>query len=130
MYGYSPRGKHCFARHDWHAKGRVNALGAMISGALLTVGLTHSNVDADIFNLWLENDLMPKRPPTSVIVMDTSTFHKRSDTKVMIKKAGHTLEYFPPYFPDLNPIEHKWEQAKARRRKTRQEVEEIFKTNL
>ena len=33
MYGYSPRGKRCFARHDWHAKGRVNALGAMISGA-------------------------------------------------------------------------------------------------
>ncbi|PID36836.1 MAG: IS630 family transposase, partial [Rhodobacterales bacterium] len=26
-------------------------------------------------------------------------------------------EYLPPYSPDLNPIEHKWAPAKARRRK-------------
>ena len=46
-HGYSPRGERCFGRH---ARGRVNALGAMISGVLLTVGLTNANIDPGIFN--------------------------------------------------------------------------------
>ena len=33
----------------------------------------------------------------------------------MIRNAGHMLEYLPPYSPELNPIEHKWAQAKAQR---------------
>jgi transposase len=29
------------------------------------------------------------------------------------------LEYLPSYSPDLNPIEHKWAQARASQEKTR-----------
>ena len=29
-HGYSPRGKRCYGVHDWHAKGRINAIGAML----------------------------------------------------------------------------------------------------
>ena len=129
-HGYAPRGKRCFGAQDWHARGRVNVLGALLAGVLLTVGLTDGNVDADVFNLWLEHDLIPKLPPASVVVMDNATFHKRADTKAMIRNAGHTLEFLPPYSPDLNPIEHKWAQAKARRRKTGQAPELIFQNQF
>ena len=44
----------------------------------------------------------------------------------MIEKAGHILEYLPPYSPDLNPIEPKWSQAKARRRKYHCDVDTLF----
>ncbi|MBX3326624.1 MAG: transposase [Nitrospira sp.] len=40
--------------------------------------------------------------------------------------AGHTLEYLPPYSPDLNPIEHTWAQAKSIRRQLGASVETIF----
>ena len=90
------------------------------------MGLTTSNIDADIFNLWLQHDLLPKLPPGAVIVMDNATFHKRNDTKTMIQDAGHTLEYLPPYSPDLNPIEPKWAQAKAIRRKTGKNINDLF----
>jgi transposase len=40
--------------------------------------------------------------------MDNATFHKREDIQTAIQQAGMTLEYLPPYSPDLNPIEHKW----------------------
>ena len=129
-HGYAPRGKHCTGAQDWNARGRVNVLGALLAGTLLTVGLTASNVDADIFNLWLEHDLIPKLPAASVIVMDNATFHKRKDTQGMLKNAGHTLEYLPPYSPDLNPIEHKWAQAKAIRRKTGKSTDQIFESKL
>lgn len=129
-HGYAPRGKRCFGKRDWNAKGRINVIGALLAGVLLSVGLTTSNVDADMFNLWLKQDLIPKLPPASVIVMDNATFHKRGDTKAMITRAGHTLEYLPPYSPDLNPIEHKWAQAKAIRRKTGKTTEKLFESKL
>lgn len=125
-HGYAPRGQRCTGCHDWHAKGRINAIGALFRGALLSVGLTASNVDADIFNLWLSDDLLPKLPPGTVIVLDNAAFHKRSDTREMIENAGHHIEFLPPYSPDLNPIEHKWAQAKAIRRRTGQTPDEIF----
>jgi transposase len=58
--------------------------------------------------------------------MDNATFHKREDTRKAIMEAGHILEYLPPYSPDLNPIEHKWAQAKARRKRLRCGVHELF----
>lgn len=125
-HGYTPRGQRCFGTQDWHAKGRVNVIGALLGKVLLSIGLTSSNVDADLFNLWLEEDLIPKLPPKSVVVMDNATFHKRADTKDLVNQAGHTLEYLPPYSPDLNPIEQKWARAKAVRRRTGQSTEQIF----
>ena len=125
-HGYSARGQRCFGKQDWHARGRINVIGALLAGVLLTVGLTTANVDADIFNLWLKHDLIPKLPPKAVLVMDNATFHKRSDTREMIRQAGHTLEYLPPYSPDLNPIEQKWAQAKSVRRRTGKNTEELF----
>ncbi|MGG2140698.1 transposase [Symbiopectobacterium sp. RP] len=29
--------------------------------------------------------------------------------------VGYMVEYLPTYLPDLNPIEHKWAQAKKER---------------
>ena len=57
---------------------------------------------------------------------DNASFHKSLHLKTMIEKAGHILEYLPPYSPDLNPIEPKWSQAKSRRRKYRCDVEALF----
>ena len=130
LHGYAPKGQRCIGKRDWHAKGRINAIGALLAGTLLTVGLTTTNVDADMFNLWLQYDLIPKLPPGSVLVMDNAAFHKRQDTQAVIKAAGHTLEYLPPYSPDLNPIEHKWAQAKAIRRKTGKSTQKIFESQL
>ena len=106
-HGYAPKGQRCIGEHDWNAKGRVNVIGALLAGGLLSVGLTDANVDADIFNMWLSDDLIPKLPPVSVLVMDRATFHRRSDTEDAIKAAGHTLAYLPAYRPELNDIEHK-----------------------
>ena len=70
----------------------VNVIGALLAGVLSSVGLTEANVDAEIFNMWLSDDLIPKLPPVSVPVMDRATFHRRSDTEDAIKAARHTLE--------------------------------------
>jgi transposase len=125
-HGYIQRGKRCYAQKDWHAKGRLNAIGAIIGFAFLTVCLFDCNIDSDVFHAWLTRDLLPKTPEGSVIVMDNAAFHKRNDTIKAIEGAGHILEFLPPYSPDLNPIEHKWSQSKSIRRKERCNVADLF----
>ena len=125
-HGYSLKGERCYAEKDWHARGRVNAIGAIIGFVLLTVCLFNCNIDSNVFYAWLTEDLIPKLPQNCVIVMDNASFHKRRDMIDVVESAGHTLLFLPPYSPDLNPIEHKWAEVKAKRRRERCDVEELF----
>jgi len=125
-HGYSEVGKRCHGIFHWGLKGRTNAIGALIKGALLTVALFPCNINADVFYAWAAQDLVPKLPVGSIVVMDNAAFHKREDIKRRIEKAGHTLEFLPPYSPDLNPIEHKWAQLKSIRNQLRCSVDDLF----
>jgi transposase len=130
-HGYAPVGERCFGKQDWQARGRINVIGALLASCLLTVSLFTGSINANVFFAWVEQDLLPKLPNNCVIVMDNATFHKRLDIQKIIQEAGHTLEYLPAYSPDLNPIEHKWAQSKARRRKQKKcSVDELFSAPL
>ena len=130
LHGYSVKGRRCFGTHDWGAKGRTNIIGALLFGVLLTVSLFQVNVNTEIFNTWVEQDLIPKLPTHSVVIMDNASFHKGAAMKQALEEAGHTLLYLPPYSPDLNPIEKKWAQAKAMRRRLGGSIESLFNENF
>ena len=87
-------------------------------------------VNSDVFYAWLTQDLLPKVPQDSVIVMDNASFHKRSDMLDAIKEYGFTCEFLPPYSPDLNPIEKKWAHVKSIRRTKRCELDELFSEHI
>lgn len=125
-HGYAPKGQRCYGTHDWGAKGRTNVIGALLGQTLLTVSLFQTNINTVVFNAWVEQDLMPKLPPLSVVIMDNATFHKSQTMQATLQMAGHTLLYLPPYSPQLNPIEHKWAQAKAKRRKLLCSIDSLF----
>jgi transposase len=107
QYGYSPFSRRCFDKQDWGAKGRTNVIGALLSGSLLTVTLLTGNVNSEVFYTWIMQDLLPQLPEKSVIIMDNASFHKRLDIQNSICHAGHVLRFWPPYSPQLNPIEPK-----------------------
>ena len=125
-HGYAPIGKRCVAYQDWNAKGRTNVIGALIAHLLLTVCLFDTYINTDIFYAWLTQDLLPKLTAPSIIVMDNATFHKASHIQEAISDAGHIIEFLPPYSPQLNPIEHKWAQAKAIRKQKHSSITELF----
>jgi len=129
-HGYSIKGLRCYGTHDWGAKGRTNAIGALVGKLLLTAGLLTGSVNTEIFTCWVQQALLPQLPPNSVIVMDNASFHKGLDMQNSIKASGHTLLYLPPYSPDLNPIEKKWAQIKKARRSSQASIEDIFKSFL
>jgi hypothetical protein len=125
-HGYSRMGVRCYGKKDWHAKGRLNAIGAIYAFQLLTVELWNCNIDSNVFLTWVQKALLPVTPTQSVIVMDGAPFHKRSDIQELIEQCGHTVEFLPSYSPDLNPIEKKWSQAKAIRRRERCDPHDLF----
>ncbi len=129
-HGYSIKGRRCYGKHDWGAKDRTNAIGALMGSTLVAIGLLTGSVDTSVFTCWVENILLPNIPPNCVIVMDNATFHKGVDMQQLIGNSCHTLLYLPPYSPDLNPIEKKWAQAKQIRRNTNCTLDELFTNYL
>lgn len=129
-HGYSLKGERCYGKHDWGAKGRTNAIGALIDGSVDAVGLVDSSVNTEVFTAWVEKLLLPNISKQSVIVMDNAAFHKGKDMQKLINNAGHTLLYLPPYSPDLNPIEKKWAQAKHVRRSINCSLDQLFTSFL
>lgn len=129
-HGYSYKGKRCYGTHDWGAKGRTNAIGAIIGSAVVAIGLISGSVNTDVFTSWVKQILLPSLSEESVIVMDNASFHKGVEMQKMLEGAGHMLLYLPPYSPDLNPIEKKWAQAKQIRRSTNCSIDQIFNTYL
>lgn len=125
-HGYAAKGRRCYGLRDWHCRGRVNAIGAILNFEFLTVELWDCNIDSDVFYAWFTQSMLAKLPKSSVLVMDNAAFHKRKDILEAIEQAGHTLEYLPAYSPDLNPIEKKWAQAKAVRKQHNLEPHSLF----
>lgn len=94
-HGYQIKGKRCYGTYDWGAKVRTNAIGVLIGKALLTIMLFSGTVNTQIFTSWVQEDLLPKLPPKSLIVVDNASFHKGKKMKLFIERAGHILLYLP-----------------------------------
>jgi len=51
----------------------------LLGFCLLTVTLFTGSINANVFFAWITQDLVPKLPKNSVIVMDNASFYKRLD---------------------------------------------------
>ncbi|WP_202880414.1 IS630 family transposase [Arsenophonus endosymbiont of Bemisia tabaci] len=129
-HGYSPKGQRCVGLKNWGAKGRTNVIGALLGTTLFAIGLFDININSDVFYAWVTQVLIPVLPKNSVIMMDNATFHKKQSIQQVIIDAGHMVEYLPTYSPDLNPIEHKWAQAKCKKRALGCDTDILFALNM
>ncbi|MGG2140678.1 IS630 family transposase [Symbiopectobacterium sp. RP] len=129
-HGYSPKGQRCFGLKNGGAKGRTNVIGALLGTTLFAIGLFDININSDVFYSWVTQVLIPVLPKNRVIVMDNATFHKKHNIQQVIIDAGYMVEYLPTYSPDLNPIEHKWAQAKSKKGESGCDTEILFSVHM
>ncbi len=59
--------------------------------------------------------------------MDNAGFHKDKTMQEQLIKAKVTLQYLPPYSPDLNPIDHNWAQANNLPRTLNCSIDALFR---
>jgi transposase len=105
LRGRAPRGQRLIAKvphGHWKTTTLIAALG--IEGVHCST-VVDGAVNAEVFEAFIEQVLVPELKPGDVVVMDNLSSHKRSRTRELIASRGAELLYLPPYSPDLNPIE-------------------------
>jgi transposase len=105
LRGRSRRGERLIARvphGHWKTTTLIAALGlAGVSCSTVVDGA----INADVFEAFVEQVLVPTLRPGDVVVLDNLSSHKRRRTRELIESAGAELVFLPPYSPDFNPIE-------------------------
>jgi transposase len=105
LRGRSPSGERLLAKvphGHWKTTTLIAALG--ITGMTCST-VVDGAVNAEVFEAFVEQVLVPALRPGDLVVMDNLSSHKRQRTRELIEAVGATLEYLPPYSPDFNPIE-------------------------
>ena len=105
LRGRAPRGERLIDKTPhghWMTTTLIAALG--LSGIRCST-VVDGAVNADIFESFVKHVLVPELAPGDVVIMDNLSSHKRQRTRELIEATGASLEFLPPYSPDLNPIE-------------------------
>jgi len=69
--------------------------------------------DTEVFRAYVGQVLCPTLRPGDVVIMDNLSPHKNVRTLALIEAVGASVQFLPPYSPDLNPIEMMWSKIKA-----------------
>jgi transposase len=113
---WAPRGQTPI-HHSWDRRDRLSGISAIsVSPRRRRLGLYFDlhdhNIDSDTFDRfvrWLRQRL--RRP--LVLVLDRWQVH-RSAARRLVQRFGRslTIEWLPPYAPELNPVEQVWSHTK------------------
>ena len=74
-------------------------------------------MNADCFQVYVENILIPELSPGNTVICDNLSCHRAAGIRETIEACGAAIRYLPPYSPDLNPIEQMFAKLKAFMRK-------------
>jgi transposase len=112
-YARAPRGQKIIANVPGKKRERHSMIAGLRNKKLIAPFTFQGGCQAEVFNVWLENILLPELIPGTTVVLDNAAIHKTPKTRELIEKAGCHLMFLPTYSPDLNPIEHWWHKLKS-----------------
>ena len=115
---YSLRGRPPIS-HKLLARGKhVSLIAFMSTMGVLDCKIMDGGVDGDAFYSFVEKHLLPHlmpfngQNPHSVLVMDNCAIHHVSRTVKMLCETGALIHFLPPYSPDYNPIESRFQRLR------------------
>ena len=112
LRGRSHEGSRCHARTPCgHWKTLTMLSSIRLDGSTECI-VVDGPMDRVMFSEYIAQMLCPTLCPNDIVIMDNLSAHKNPDVAKHIKKTGAELLYFPPYSPDLNPIEKMWSKVK------------------
>ncbi len=85
---------------------------ALINGALCAVRLYDWPMNSTFFLIWFKYELCPHLRENNIIVLDNTSFHKKSEIERVAQLYKCHVVWLPPYFPDKNKIEKLWVNIK------------------
>ena len=94
-------------------------ISAIATNGVLDRHIVEGNVNADVFEEFVERSLLPHVLPFngtnqhSVIILDNCSIHHVDHVVDLMESMGVLVIFLPPYSPDLNPIEEAFSKVKA-----------------
>ena len=70
-------------------------------------------MNAEMFGLYIETQLVPTLREGDVVILDNLSSHKAPGAAETLRAIGAWFLFLPPYSPDLNPIEMAFAKLKA-----------------
>jgi transposase len=85
-----------------------------------------AGTSSDVFNAFVEHELVPNLRSGDIVVMDNLSSHKNPRARELINAAGAHICFLPPYSPEFNPIEKVWAKMKDIIRRSDTTTRELF----
>jgi transposase len=86
--------------------------------------------DGDVFQAYVAQALGPTLVAGDIVMMDNLGAHKVAGIREAIEHWGAQVLYWPPYAPDLSPLELCWSKVKTVLRKAKARSREALESAL
>lgn len=117
LRGWAPRGQRLRAKVPGGHWKTMTFLAALRHDRIDAPWLLDGPIDAESFQTYINQVLVPVLKPGDIVVMDNLASHKGKPVRQDIRAAGARLFFLPKYSPDLNPIENVFAKLKHLLRK-------------
>ena len=111
-YAWGKKGERIYGLRHSHRKKRLSIISSLNCRKLKAPFVFEGSCTKKLFEMYVEQILLPTLRPGQTVIMDNASFHKGNKITKLIEDAGCDLLYLPPYSPDFNPIEHYWTTVK------------------
>jgi len=96
-YGRAPRGERLRAAIPHGYWKTTTFVAGLRLGGVVAPLVFDGPINAQVFEAWVEQFLVPTLLPANLVVMDNLSSYKGPRVRAMIEAAGATLSYLPPY---------------------------------
>ena len=111
-YGRAPAGERVYTNTPGRWESITMTCGLRLSGVTAPLAFKGAT-DADIFESYVEDVLVPELKPGDVVIWDNLKPHKSEEAIEAVEAAGARVEPLPPWSPDLTPIEEMVSKVKG-----------------
>lgn len=111
-YGWAPVGEKSPGKTTQGSWKTMTMIGAIALDGLRGFMTVDAATDSDVFQAYVDQELVPNLRTDDIVVMDNLGAHKIAGVRRSIEAAGAKVLYLPPYSPEYNPIEKAWAKIK------------------
>jgi transposase len=113
LFARAPKGQRAHGKRPSKRGKNVSLVGAIGLNGLIAQVSVLGSTDALTFEAFVAQKVVPKLWPGACVLMDNASIHQPEQLEALIRQAGATLIYLPPYSPDFSPIENCWSKIKS-----------------
>ena len=118
-YAHAVHGKRAIDATPINTPAGTTVLSSIHLNGNLVYTTYQGGTTAQRFHKYMEKQLIPSLEKDDVVIMDNMRSHHAKMVTELLENAGISYMYFPPYSPDLNPVEKMWSKMKAILRKSK-----------